>query len=213
MSADYCRGSLYKADLVDRPFPLPLPAWHTCYKFYLTTLYTLGNVLSSGSNTERALAGGINGDLAMDGSVNPTFYIGKQSTGSSISLTISGEEETSVVYGNVVQAICGIASSCNEPKITALAQSMLQQKIDKVSRSVDARIIIEAAGLALSGGPLEFRSLLKLYAKISHDGVMQNNEVLLGAVSQNPVYTTDKQRMITISTGDERSWFSFVELA
>jgi phosphatidylinositol 4-kinase len=179
----------------------------------ITTLYTLGNVLSSGSNTERALAGGINGDLAMDGSVNPTFYIGKQSTGSSISLTISGEEETSVVYGNVVQAICGIASSCNEPKITALAQSMLQQKIDKVSRSVDARIIIEAAGLALSGGPLEFRSLLKLYAKISHDGVMQNNEVLLGAVSQNPVYTTDKQRMITISTGDERSWFSFVELA
>jgi phosphatidylinositol 4-kinase len=179
----------------------------------ITTLYTLGNVLSSGSNTERALAGGINGDLAMDGSVNPTFYIGKQSTGSSISLTISGEEETSVVYGNVVQAICGIASSCNEPKITALAQSMLQQKIDKVSRSVDARIIIEAAGLALSGGPLEFRSLLKLYAKISHDGVMQNNEVLLGAVSQIPVYTAGKQRMIMISTGDERSWFSFVDLA
>jgi phosphatidylinositol 4-kinase len=179
----------------------------------ITTLYTLGNVLSSGSNTERALAGGINGDLAMDGSVNPTFYIGKQSTGSSISLTISGEEETSVVYGNVVQAICGIASSCNEPKITALAQSMLQQKIDKVSRSVDARIIIEAAGLALSGGPLEFRSLLKLYAKISHDGVIQNNEVLLGAVSQIPVYTAGKQRMIMISTGDERSWFSFVDLA
>jgi phosphatidylinositol 4-kinase len=64
---------------------------------------------------------------------------------------------------------------------------MLLQKIEKVSRSVDARIITEAAGLALSGGPLEFRSLLKLYAKLSHDGVIQNNEILLAAVSQIPI--------------------------
>lgn len=149
----------------------------------ITTLYTLGNVLSSGSNAERALAGGVNGELAMDGSTSSTFYAGKQSTGSSISLTISGEEETTVVYGNVVQAICSIASSCNDAKLTALAQSMLGQKIDKVSRSIDARIITEAASLALSGGPLEFRSLLKLYAKLSHDGVLQNNDMLLGAVS------------------------------
>ena len=149
----------------------------------ITTLYTLGNVLSSGSSTERALAGGTNGDLSMDGNVNSTFYAGKQSTGSSISLAISGDEETSVVYGNVVQAICGIASSCNDTKITALAQSMLVQKIDKVNRSVDARIITEAARLSLNGGPLEFRSLLKLYAKISNDGVLQNNEILMGAVS------------------------------
>lgn len=149
----------------------------------ITTLYTLGNVLSSGSNTEKALSGGANGEMNLDGSVNSTFYGGKQSTGSSISLAISGEEETSIVYGNVVQAICGIAASCNDPKITALAQSMLLQKIDKVSRSVDSRIITEAASLALSGGPLEFRSLLKLYARLSHDGVVQNNEALLSAVS------------------------------
>lgn len=149
----------------------------------ISTLYTLGNVLSSGSSPERALAGGANGDLAMDGSVNSTFYIGKQSTGSSISLTMSGEEETSVVYGNVVQAICGVASSCNDTKITALAQSMLLQKIDKVNRTVDARIITEAAGLSLNGGQLEFRSLLKLYARISHEGVLQNNDVVMGSVS------------------------------
>jgi phosphatidylinositol 4-kinase len=149
----------------------------------ITTLYTLGNVLSSGASTERALVGGINGDVSMDGSVNSTFYTGKHSTGSAISLAISDEEETSVVYGNVVQAICGIANSCNDDKITALAQSMLLQKIDKVSRTIDARIITEAAGLALRGGPLEFRSLLKLYAKLSNDGVTQNNEVLLSAVS------------------------------
>lgn len=149
----------------------------------ITTLYTLGNVLSSSSSPEKALNGGASGDFGLDGNTNPMFYSGKQSTGSSISLALTGEEETSVVYGNVVQAICGIAVSCNDAKITALAQSMLIQKIDKVSRSVDGRIITEAAALALSGGPLEFRSLLKLYAKISHDGVIQRTDILLGAVS------------------------------
>jgi len=149
----------------------------------ITTLYTLGNVLSSSTTTEKALAGGANGDMNIEGSVNSTFYGGKQPTGSSISLAISGEEETSIVYGNVVHAICGIAASCNDPKITALAQSMLLQKIDKVSRSIDGRIITEAARLSLSGGPLEFRSLLKLYARLSHEGIVQNNEILLSAVS------------------------------
>lgn len=147
----------------------------------ITTLYTFGNVLTSG--TDKTLNGGINAETGMDGSANSTLYAGKHSTGSSISLAISGEEETSVVYGNVVQAICGIANACCEPKITALAQSMLLQKINKVNKSIDARIITETTGLALSGGPLEFRSLLKLYARISHEGVLQKNESLLSAVS------------------------------
>lgn len=149
----------------------------------ITTLYTLGNVLSSGASSDKALAGVVNGDLGMDGSAPSTFYAGKQSTGSSISLAISGEEETSVVFGNVVQAICGIADACKDPKITALAQSMLLQKIDKVNRTIDARIITETTRLALSGGPLEFRSLLKLYARIAHGGVLNSNEALLTAVS------------------------------
>jgi phosphatidylinositol 4-kinase len=151
----------------------------------ITTLYTLGNVLSSSSSAERALAGGINGDFGLDGSVHSTFYNGKQSTGSSISLPLSGEEETSVVFGNVVQAICGIASSINDPKITALAQSMLVQKINKVNRATDARIIAETAELSLKGGQLEFRGLLKLYARTSQDAVTQNSEILLDAVSEN----------------------------
>jgi phosphatidylinositol 4-kinase A len=150
----------------------------------ITTLYTLGNVLSSGMSTERALAGGINGEV-LNGNGTANFYTGKQSTGSAISLAITGEEETSAVYGNVVQAICGIACSCNDEKITALAQSMLLQKINKVSKTVNAKIIVEAAVLAVNGGPLEFKSLLKLYAKLTQDGVAQNDEGLLGAVSRS----------------------------
>ena len=149
----------------------------------ITTLYTLGNVLSSASNAERALLGGHNGESTVDIGLNSAVYAGRQSTGSFISLNTNGDEETSGVYTNVVQAICGIAIGCKDPKITALAQSMLLQKIEKVSEAVDAHIIAEAAGLALSGGALDFRGLLKLYSKFSHDGVVQNDQVLLAAVS------------------------------
>ncbi|CZR50731.1 related to phosphatidylinositol-4-kinase [Phialocephala subalpina] len=158
----------------------------------ITTLYTLGNVLSSGS--ERALGSGSAADMGMDGSVNSKFYDGKQSNGSSISLAITGDEETSVVYGNVVLAICGIAIACNDPKITALAQSMLLQKIDKVSRTIDARIVAEATRLALTGGAVEFRSLLKLYSRICHEGVAHSNEGLLQAVLRGRDYLSSSIR-------------------
>jgi phosphatidylinositol 4-kinase A len=151
----------------------------------ITTLYTLGNVLSSVTSTDRGLLTAANGDNVNGNGSNPNFYKGGQSTGSAISLTLTGEEETSAAHGNVIQAICVIASSCGDDKITALAQSMLLQKINKVSKSVDSRIITEAAVLAVSGGPLEFKSLLKLYAKLTQDGVAQNDKDVLAAVSLN----------------------------
>jgi phosphatidylinositol 4-kinase A len=149
----------------------------------ITTLYTLGNVLSSGSSTEKVLAGLVNGDIILNENGNVNLYGGKQSTGSAISLETTGEEETSAVCANVVQAICVIACSCNDEKLTALAQSMLLQKITKVSKAVDTRIITKAASLAVTGGPLEFRSLLKLYGRLTLEGVAQNDNALLSAVS------------------------------
>ena len=150
----------------------------------ITTLYTLGNVLSSATSTDRNLLIA-NGDSVNGNGSTSNFYKGGQLTGSAISLTLTGEEETSAAHGNVIQAICVIASSCGDDKITALAQSMLLQKINKVSKSVDSRIVTEAAVLAISGGPLEFKSLLKLYAKLSQDGVAHNDKDMLTAVSLN----------------------------
>ncbi len=154
----------------------------------ITTIYTLGNVLSAGN--ERALTNGNHGELSlgvgMGGSLNPDsttqIYAGRQSTGSSISLQISGDEETSVIYGNVVQAICGIASGCRDTKITALAQSMLLQKIDVINSAVDAKIIPAAAVLALSGGQPEFRSLLKTFTRISHLATISGAHTIMAAV-------------------------------
>ncbi|KAK4086248.1 hypothetical protein Purlil1_9333 [Purpureocillium lilacinum] len=146
----------------------------------ISILYTLGNVLSpelGGAITN----GQVNGTAGGDG-VAGAVYAGRPSTGSSISLLMDGEEETAIVYGNIVHAICRIAAACEDEKITALAQSMLLQKLDKVNASVDAQVISGAATLALHGGPLEFRALLKMYSRICHIGVVDGKEFLLAAV-------------------------------
>ena len=140
----------------------------------ITTLYTLGNVLSPGSDSSLA------NETA---SSNNAIYPGRHSTSSSISLKIIADEESSAVYENVVEAIYRIATACKDEKITALAQSILIQKLNKVNSAVDTRIIKGAAALALSGGHLEFRSLLKMFSRICHNGVLENKQILLDAVS------------------------------
>lgn len=149
----------------------------------ISTLYTLGNVLSPGS--EQAFANGQTNGSGGDSGLN-SIYAGRHSTGgSSITLGMYGEEESAVVYGNVVQTICGVAAACKDEKITALAQSMLLQKLEKVNTGVDARIISGAATLALDGGQLEFRSLLKMFTRLCHIGVVDNKAFLLEAVSED----------------------------
>lgn len=147
----------------------------------ITTLYTLGNVLSP--TTEGEIPNGTNSDFATDGMEANGIYHGRQSTGSSISLALNGDEDTSLVYGNIVQAISSIANMSNDEKITALAQAMLLQKLSKVNHSVDAQIITGAAHLSLTSGQLEFRSLLRLYSRICQAALVDNNATLLTAVS------------------------------
>lgn len=139
----------------------------------ITMLYTLGNLLSPG--TEGSLT-----NTESDSAIYPSHH----ATNSTLSLKIINDEDSSVIFGNVVEAICGIATACNDEKLTALAQSILIQKLNKVNSAVDTRIITGAAALALSGGQLEFRSLLKMYARICHNAVMENKQILLDAVGK-----------------------------
>jgi len=160
----------------------------------ITGLYSLGNVLSARSNGDKSV--GISG-LA-DGSTNlprSDKLYSQQTTGSAISLNINGEDESEAAYGNIVRAITSVAKSCQDEKITALAQSMLLQKLGKVNLAVDVHIITEAAMLAASGGPSELKSLLKLYSRLSHNGAVQKNNFLLGAVNPKTpicIISTDK---------------------
>ncbi|TWU77974.1 phosphatidylinositol-4- kinase [Metarhizium rileyi] len=159
----------------------------------ISTLYTLGNVLSPDSEADIA-NGTVNGTAETDGSPAPGGYSRRHSTGSSISLMMSGEQETAIVYGNVVKAICTIATESGDEKIIALAQSMLLQKLDKVNASVDTKVISGAAKLSLHGGQLEFRSLLKMYSRICHIGVVDHKDFLLTAVLKARTYISANLR-------------------
>lgn len=144
----------------------------------ISTLYSLGNVLSPEAETS-SLG---NGNTNVDGL--PSIYANRHSMGSAISLKISGDDENAIVYENVVRAVCTIAEARNDEKITALAQSMLIQKYGKVDASADAQIIAGAAALSLKGGQLEFRSLLKWCTRTCHEGLLENKEYLLRAVKK-----------------------------
>ncbi|KAI0486319.1 phosphatidylinositol 3 [Xylaria cf. heliscus] len=146
----------------------------------ISTLYTLGNVLSP--SPEHGIPNGTNGDLVGDSTGSSTMYHGRQSTGSDISLQIQNEEDTTAAYANIIQTICCIAKSSEDEKITALAQAMLLQKLTKVNQSVDGHILVGASTLSLNSGQLEFRSLLRLYSRICHAAVAENNTTLLDAI-------------------------------
>lgn len=147
----------------------------------ITGLYSLGNVLSARSGTDRA----IGGSELPNGNVNSsksTAQYTQHSSSSAISLDLSCEEETVAAYGNIVLGIVVIANSGQDEKITALAQSMLLQKLGRVSLAVDLRIITEAAKLATAGGSTEFKSLLKLYVRLGHEAIVRGNTNLSESV-------------------------------
>ena len=150
----------------------------------ITGLYSLGNVLSARAGTDRAIGGSdvLNGTA--NSSKTTTQYT-QHSTSSAISLDLSGEEETFAAYVNIVRTIVGMANICQDDKITALAQSMLIQKLGRVSLTIDLHIITETARLATVGGFVEFKSLLKLYSRLGHDAIARGNQILLDTVRLN----------------------------
>lgn len=148
----------------------------------ITSLYSLGNVLSVASGTEKTIGPSAPSDANLSATRNSTRYA-QHPTGSSISLDISGDEETSAAYGAVVRAIVSIATTCKDSKITALAQSMLLQKLGRINTTVDLQIIVETASLAACGGEAELKSLLKFYDRFVHDAVVRKNHTVLDVVS------------------------------
>ncbi|PWY64474.1 phosphatidylinositol 4-kinase [Aspergillus heteromorphus CBS 117.55] len=149
----------------------------------ITTLYSLGNVLSSGSGTDKSYQGQLMGETTVHGGLP----FSTTRNGSVASFPLDGEANN-LCYRNVVQAIVTIATSCNDEKISALAQSMLLQKIGKVNSAVDAFIIIETATLSLSTGQAEFQLLLKFYDRAYRDGVARGYSSITDAVKCALVY-------------------------
>ena len=147
----------------------------------ITGLYSLGNVLSTGSTDQRNVS--FSGRVSGKDDSNHMNNLTQHSIGSAISLVgLNGDEETTMVYENIIRAIVTIANFCQEDKISALAQSMLLQKLGRINLVVDVEIIIASASLATPGGIVEFKSLLKLYTRFGHEATVHGNEALLAAV-------------------------------
>ncbi|PGH30996.1 phosphatidylinositol 4-kinase [[Emmonsia] crescens] len=144
------------------------------------TLYTLGNVLSSGPTADKSHQPMADGMVSHSRGLVPPYP--QTSNGSVISLTFHEDAETAITYRNVVHAIITISTSCNDSKIVALAQSMLLQKIGKINAVVNACIIEETAALALHSDEAEFQVLLKFYSRIYSEALFQNNALILDAV-------------------------------
>ena len=147
----------------------------------ITTLYSLGNVISAGPSTGSAASAlpSVNGT---GNTLRTPGIYAQQSNGSAISLTPSDVEDPHHVHTTIVETVVSVASKCRDEKITALALSMLVQKIGRASKVVDVKIITDAALLGIHPPPAEFRSLLKLYSTLCHDALLKDDVVTLDAV-------------------------------
>lgn len=145
----------------------------------ITGLYSLGNVLSASLSAEKGVTSTFSSDV-FPASRKSARYI--QQNESAISLDVSGDAETSTVFGTVIRAIVGISIACKDPKIAALALSMLIQKLGRISMAVDLHIIVETATLAAVAEEMDLKSLLRLYNRFAHDATVSNNSVLLDAI-------------------------------
>lgn len=152
----------------------------------ISTLYSLGNILSSNSQSGDGYKSGLfdsSYSLAQQSQSQQNF-ITQQHNASSISLVISDEEEASAVYGTVAQAIVAVAVARSEAQLTALVISMMIQKIGRINESVDARIIIETSGLGLCGGSNELKGLLRFYARAGSEAMVQHKSLIAAAVTE-----------------------------
>ncbi|KAF4210866.1 hypothetical protein CNMCM8980_003164 [Aspergillus fumigatiaffinis] len=152
----------------------------------ITTLYSLGNALSPGSGTDKYYHGQLlNENAGQPDSVSSAPPpIGN---GSTVSISAIGDHDNSTCR-NILRAIVTIATSSNDEKISALAQSMLLQKIGKVNVAVDALIIRETASLSLSTGQAEFQLLLKFYDRAYQDSIARNFNNVTNAVKGAMTY-------------------------
>lgn len=148
----------------------------------ITTLYSLGNIISVAAPVpDRTVAA----SPTLNGSSKATRTGGlyDHQHGSAISLTPSDVEEPHHVHTVVIETIVSVARNCKDAKITALALSMLVQKVGRSSKTVDAKIITDSAFLGVHSPPGEFKSLLKVYSKLVHDALVKDDTATVEAVS------------------------------
>lgn len=163
----------------------------------ITTLYSLGNVLSaSASNPDRgSVIFHIDDETSKSNTLGESYN--QRTTGSTISLLINNEDEKSIVHSNLVKTIVQIATIYNDENVIDLARSMLIQKGGTVDQATDLQIIEQAAKLGIQGSSNDFRALLNVYSKLCRDAISQKNFSVIEAVStRNFIATGMKSNLV-----------------
>ena len=149
----------------------------------ITTLYSLGNVLSaSASNTERGSVAFPFNNVKNNANISEEAY-DQRATGSAISLLLDDDGEKSTLHSNLVKTIVQIAIIHNDENVIDLARSMLIQKGGTVDQATDLQIIEQSAKLGINGSSNDFRALLRIYSTLCHDAIAKKNHGVIEAVS------------------------------
>ena len=150
----------------------------------ITTLYGLGNVLSvPGTGADRTM----NGSPMLDGTANSRPKTNgdiypEHAGGSVLSFGPSDGEDSSAVYGGIIEALVRVAVTCKEEKIVALVLNILTQKLRRISLEVDAKIVEEVAILGEYSAPNDLKAILRIYTKLCHDALVEHDELMVEAV-------------------------------
>lgn len=147
----------------------------------ISTLYTLGNVLSAASGPTAAESV-LDGHLGAIDKTSSPFY--SHSQASSISLVTTDGEDMATAPATVVQAIVRIATRTKDEKIISLAISLLFQKMGRGSPAIDEKIIVGSASLGLLGSSTDLRLILRVYSRVAHLYTRTGEVNLMTAVTQ-----------------------------
>lgn len=146
----------------------------------ISTLYTLGNILSVGSGhaptDPNVTSNGLHSHKA-----NSPLY--SQSQASSISIVTTDMEDMATAHGTVVQAVVKIATRSKDEKIISLAISLLLQKLGRGSSAIDLKILLGTAALGLLGSSSDLRSILKIYARYAENYMRTGAVAMMNAVT------------------------------
>ena len=150
----------------------------------ITTIWGLGNSLSSSPRDAEKANGFVHGSVSQD-TASYNSYDGALKTGSTSSLVENGKSSSTNSPQLVILAIIAVARGSNDTKITALATSLLIQKVGKITKDVDLAIIRRVAELGNVSGATEFKTLLRFYDRLILEGIAGGRDDILRAVSSD----------------------------
>jgi len=147
----------------------------------ITTLYGLGNTLSNTSAVDTTVnSATLFNDPMMDNNQYATYR--STNNQSNISIVLKDGDDSSTIYTAVIMAIVEVSKGFRDTTISGLALSILVQKVGKINASADLSILTQVAGVAVNLSIQDFRALLRLYVRITADGIKQGSESMIEAV-------------------------------